>query len=218
MQSISLLVSLLIAFGFCNQALHAQGEKSTEIDYENFDSEYLATLLFALLNGQREKSRRQAFSYSYRLQELAESVVKEKRGTYFRQSNQKRKRLLKKLNLKVKTSEYQGRYLDCSADFLPLLPLKEGEKYYYEGGERKFFKYDKEKKKAEPVGEYTYEALAEEILRRTSRVVGRTFRSTKNHVDFGCFIKTEQKANNRMPRIKVLCIIGGYRLGQLKTE
>lgn len=219
MQSIPLLVGLLIYLGCCNQALYAQGEKLAEIDFENFDNEYLATHIFTLLNQQREKSRRQAFNYSYRLQGLAESIVKEERGTYFRQSCKKHKRILKKLKLKAKNSEYQGRYLDCSMDFLPLLQLKEGEKYYFkEENDQNFFKYKKKKKEAEPIEKYTYEALAEEILRRTSRLVGRTFRSTKNHVDFGCFIQAEQKASNRIPRIKVLCIIGGYRLGRLKSE
>lgn len=199
--------------------LSAQNSSTELVDYENFDAELFNQTIFELVNKERKKRKRTAFRYKNKLEQLAYVELKKKRGTYFKADFRKKSRLLKYLQKGRRQVGYPASYLECSFDYLPALQYDKKQKYLYrpdEGEQVDFFIYngkDKEKTEIEP---HTYLSLAQKALKQMGSIGAKNFGRTKFYQDFACATMIVQKEEKRMPYIKVLCVLGGYRLSLLK--
>jgi len=208
-QLICLSTSILLAQTYSNEI----------VDYENFDAELFNQTMFILINKEREKRRRNAFRYRYKLEKVAYAELEKKSGRYFKSNFRRKERLLKYLQKGRRLAGYQASYLECSFDYIPALQYDEKQKYLYipnEGEQVDFFIFNGKGKENTEIKQHTYLSLATEAIKQMGNIGARNFGRTKFYQDFACAALLVQKDKNRMPHIKILCVLGGYRLSLLK--
>lgn len=194
---------------------------NNKLDYNNIDFALLEATFYFNLNEKRRNRLGDVYKYNNQLVTAAHDCIKEKRGVYFKPTSRKKnrvKKILKKLAVK---KGYYGTYIDLSFNYMPVLKYKDYKKYIYGGkvdrGEEGVFYYknNNKEKELEEVPFHTYQSFVEECLKKVSSIRKQSLRHAKVYSDIGIAVSIEQKAENRMPYIKVLWVYGGSRLGTL---
>lgn len=184
------------------------------ITLDNLDLALLKSTVFHLLNTKSKV----AFKQSTDLAFITNKILQNKKKSYFTSSYRSERRLKKEVQNHFKLFDTTPPYLAISCGNLPLLNLRKKRKYQFDKEEGLFLTPSKNrKKKGTPIPNHTYLSLGKQILRNLSFTGGSKMLSNKQYEEMGLAIDIEQKSAKRMPYLKVLWVVSGYRLKLLRS-
>lgn len=199
-----------------------------EIDVNDIDEELLNATLFFYINKKRAKGRRKALIPSESLFMACSNILEKysgntinKLGTYSsnkRRNKKKNSKLQKILKKHSKGNGFKGSFVSAELMYLPVMKISKGEKYFFddelEEGENNFFfgKKNKRKKDPTPIASHSYLSLVKQIIKQKPRQI-----KAKQFSELGCQIQIVQKSKKKIPYVKVIWMLGGYRLSLVKT-
>ena len=73
-------------------------------------------------------------------------------------------------------------------------------------------------KPPEPIPSHTYQSFVEECFKRMAKIGCQKVLGAKEYETVGIALDLKQKTETRMPFVKVLLIVGGYRLGKIAVK
>ena len=200
------------------------------IEHNDIDIELLNATLYFYINKKRDKGRRTAYQPNQFLFNSCKRIVEKYSGGTLLRFEKKKKRFLNAIKKQAKAANFHGNYLKGYCDYLPVMKISVKGKYIfdedYDDGMHLFFHKKKRKKKItkgsrkdlKPIESHTYLSLAELIFKR-SKVFNRSAAiSGKQYSQLGCYVSVYQKNEKKIPKVKVVWVVGGYRLEGLKEN
>lgn len=189
------------------------------------DYELLKELVLEKLNQKRTRRAYKILENNNALQITADNYTKVLRARKLEKNSENKTRINKKFKKNCRTNGYTNAFVDYHIASIPCIHLS-GTKFYYDKedtdtpihlflGEKPSKKEKSEDNfKAYPVKLYSYQELAEAIVRQFVGDEG-TFKILNNGFDkFGFSLAVEQQTlfRNRLPKIKAIIIVGGKRI------
>jgi len=192
-----------------------------KIELDNIDLELINATLFFNINKKRGKGRKKEFRNSPELNNTCKSIVEKYSGSSLKRLRWKEHRIEKIVKKQSPQYNFNGSYTDVVVDFLPLLKIRDKQKYIYnnEQSDEDIFFFSKNKKSTlpyKPIPHHTYQSLIESILKRSGVMRGSSQIRNKGFSELGCYISIEQQTPKKIPYAKMVWIVGGYRLGLIE--
>ena len=191
------------------------------LELDHIDLELLNATLFFTLNKKRTKGRKTVLKSNEKLFNTCKYIVEKYSGNSLKRFRMKENRIQRIAKKSCLQYDFNGTYTDVVVDYLPLLKMRENQKYVFDNqqdGDQVFF-FPKRKKSTlphKPIPNHTYQSLVEKIIRRSGRMNGMSSVRHKGFSEIGCYISIEQRNPKKIPYVKMTWIVGGYRLGLLE--
>ena len=196
------------------------GQANQQIELDNIDVELLNTTLFNTLNKKRTKGKRTALKFSPTLTQACKYVVENRSVTGLQRLRNKKNQANRIGEKCVKEHDFYGAYTNIVTDAIPLLKIKDKQKYTYndelDDGVLFYFDYGKKAKTDQSIPIHTYQSLVDQFITRSGKMNGMSEIKNKTYSEFGCYISIEQKTPEKIPYAKMTWMVGGYRLGLVK--
>jgi len=193
------------------------------IQLDQIDLELLNATLFFTLNKKRTRGWRKELSFNSTLSQTCKFIVEKYSSSGLQRFRNKKNRIIK-LGKKYSTANnFHGAYTDIVSDGIPLLKIRDNQKYIYDNtldDENVFFFRKRKKNTAphKPISIHTYQSLVDALISRSGRMNGMSGIRNKSFSEFGCYIAIEQRTPKRIPHAKMVWMVGGYRLGLVKES
>ena len=198
----------------------AQDFDPTKPDYD-----LLKQLVIEKLNQKRNRKQKSNLIVNQALQVTSDNYTRKLRASKLEKRTDNEIRISRKLKKNCKLNGYKNAFVDYHITSIPCVNSK-GFKFYYDRedtetnthlymGSRPSKKEKAEETyKATPMKLYNYQELADLIAKQFTKDDG-TFKILNNGFDkFGFSIAVEQSTlyRNRLPKIKIIIILGGNRI------
>lgn len=199
---------------------YAQDFDPTKPDYD-----FLKQLVIEKLNQKRNKKAKTDLIINNALQETSDNYTKVLRASKLERNSENKIKISKKIKKNCTANGYKNAFIDYHITSIPCVNFK-NTIFYFDSKDtetnyhlfigNKPTKKEKadEKYKAVPIKLYTYQELADIIIKQFITDEG-TFKILNNGFDkFGFSIAVEQKTlfRKKIPKIKVIIILGGNRI------
>ena len=193
------------------------------IELGNIDLELLNATLFFTLNKKRTKGRKKKLRPSDELFKTCKYIVEKYSGNSLKRFRSKKNRIQKLVKKACVQNDFNGTYTDVVVDFLPLLNIREKQKYVYNNkhDDDLVFFFPKRRKSTspqKPIPNHTYQSWVEKIISRSGKMNGMSSIRNKGFSEIGCYISIEQRTPRKIPYAKMIWIVGGYRLNLLEED
>ncbi|HBS88020.1 MAG: hypothetical protein A2W91_10120 [Bacteroidetes bacterium GWF2_38_335] len=202
------------------------GLANNQIEYLTFDQELLNATIFFSINKLRKKSRKSELKYNSVLDSLSSQYVANNNAYKFKRSSYNIKNISKFLFIEFKKNNNRFSLFSANINILQILKYTNNRRFYYDKTDTsKTYKlyYTPTYKDSDTIGvqidPHTYKSFSELYLRSVQGYERRKLLSNSFcYVSCNTEVVEHSLDRKKIPFAKVLIVLGGFRIPEIKKK